>query len=229
MYKKEAINSQKELKIITKNDREIITKARYGPSKLTKIPLYLKENLVFFVGTIIGDGHLKKNKFQISIELSDNELINYIAKICKNLFDREFNVLPVKLRKGKKQTFTLRIDSKSIYRLLNDVFEIPSGKKSHIVKVPYYIIKANKKIKIAFLKGIMATEGGKRRRGFGLSTASAQLWMDLDVIFKDVGIPILRDSWTHKRYKKKYYGISFREEHMSLLKWECRSGQTGYA
>lgn len=220
MYKKEIINSQSELKIITKSSKEIITKAKYGPSKKTKIPLYINEDLAFLIGAIIGDGHLKKSKFQITIELTNKRLIDYISKICENLFNRKFNVRFVKLREGKMQSYHMCIDSKSIYNLLNKVFEIPFGKKSHIVKVPQHIIKSNKQIKLAFLRGIMATEGGKRRRGFGLSTASKQLWKDLDIIFKDLGIPILKDKWIYKKYQKEYYGISSKKEYMNLLMWE---------
>src|SRR3989304_7384828 len=216
MYKRDVIHSQKELNIISKTNKEIVTKAKYGPSKLTKIPLNLSRELVFLVGAIIGDGHLKKDKFQISIELSNYKLIRNIQQICKSLFNREFNINKVKKRENKKQTFSLLMDSKSISRLFEKVFEIPNGKKSNIVWVPFNIKKANKKIKIAFLKGIMETEGGKRRRGFGLSTASKRLWKDLILIFEDVGIPVLKDRWVYKN-KKEYYGIVFKSKYMPII------------
>lgn len=225
--KKDAINSQKDLKIILENNNEIITKAKYGPSKETRIPLYLEEDLSFFVATIIGDGHLKKNKLQITIELSDLNLLLYIRKICESAFNRKFNINSVKRREGRKQMYNLIMDSKAIYNLLKEVFEIPPGKKSHIVSVPTHIKNSEDKIKLSFLKGIMATEGGKRRRGYGLSTASKQLWEELIDLFNNVGIPVLKDKWTHKTYKKVYYGLSFRKEYMERLKWGCRSGQTG--
>lgn len=226
-YQKRVFDSQKELKLISKAREYIFTKAKYGPSKLTKIPLFLDENLAFFVAAIIGDGHLKKSKFQISIELTNKVLINYMKEICSELFDRNFNVRDVKIREGRKKSFVILMDSKAIYNLLKDVFEVPSGKKSHIVKVPEFIKTSNCNVKLSFLKGIMATEGGKRRRGYGLSTASEDLWRDLVVLFEEVGIPVLKDKWIYQKYKKEYYGISFREEHMKKLKWECRSGQTG--
>ncbi len=156
-------------------------------------------------------------------------MINYLKEICKRIFQRGFNILPVKIREGKIQTYILRIDSKSICKLIESVFKIPSGKKSDIVAVPFYISNANKNIKIAFLKGIMATEGGKRKRGFGLSTASKRLWEDLIYLFNNINISISRDKWTHKKYKKNYYGISFNKKYISLLRWECQSGQMNRA
>lgn len=219
-YKQAVIDSQKNLKII-KEKSYLLTKAKYGPSKPTKIPLNLNREIVFFVGAIIGDGHLRKDKSQITIELSNIKLINFIKKICSKQFERTFNILPVKLRvEGRKNTFHMPIDSKSIYNLLKEVFEIPSGKKSSIVKVPKYILNSNNKIKLAFLKGIMATEGGKRKRGYGLSTASKELWLGLEALFNNLKIPILVDKWVYKKYNKEYYGISFKKEYMEKMMWE---------
>tara|TARA_Y100000034_G_C6732117_1_gene324421 strand:- start:11 stop:727 length:717 start_codon:yes stop_codon:yes gene_type:complete len=225
--KKDVIKSQKELKIISINNKWIFTKAKFGPSKLTRIPFLINEELSFFVAAIIGDGHLKKDKLQISIEISNKKLLISIKKICKELFNRKFNIHKIKKREGRKQTFNLIMDSKAIYNLLNKVFEIPLGKKSNIVKVPKLILKSNKSIKAAFLIGIMVTEGGKRRRGIGLSTSSKQLWEDLIKLFENIGIKVLKDKWIYKKYKKEYYGISFKRKSLSLLMRGCRSGQTG--
>ena len=48
-YKKRVKNSQKNLIILSKDKKEINTKAKYGPSKPTKIPLYLNTKLAFFI------------------------------------------------------------------------------------------------------------------------------------------------------------------------------------
>lgn len=226
-YNDKVIDSQKELKEILKTPNEIYVKAKFGPSQKTRIPLILNEELSFFVATIIGDGHLKKSKYQINLELSNKNLLKSIKKMCLYLFNRSFNICKVKERVNRKQSYSMCIDSKAIHQLLNQVHEIPIGKKSHIVKIPKYIFISDKSLKAAFLIGIMVTEGGKRRRGFGLSTASKQLWEDLVILFNEVGIKVKTDKWTHKKYKKQYYGISFKKEFLSILKRECRSGQTG--
>ena len=87
-YKTSAINSQKDLKIITRENNYLTTKAKYGPSKETKIPLSISEELSFLVATIIGDGHHKKSKKQISIELTDLKLLKQIQDYCIKIFNR---------------------------------------------------------------------------------------------------------------------------------------------
>ena len=222
-----AINSQKDLKILSKNKSEIITKAKYGPSKPTKISLTLDEDIAFLSATIIGDGHLRKEKFQISIELTNKRLMKEIRKTCKRLFNRRFNIKKRKKREGIKQSYAMAMDSKAIFMLLNKVFEIPIGKKSHKVKIPKEIFNSNDSIKSAFLIGIFLTEGGRRKRGYGLSTASPSLWKDLIRLFSDLKIKLHKDKWMYKKYKKMYYGISFKKDTLTALTRGCRSGQTG--
>ena len=224
--KRLVINSQKGLKIIAQEKEYVLTQAKFGPSKITKIPLKITEDLAFFVATIIGDGHLKKSKKQIVIELTDKKLLESIKEKCLNLFERKFNIKAVKQREGRKKSYSMCMDSKALHNLLNQAFGIQIGRKSHIVKIPKQIKKANKKIKCSFLKGIMETEGGKRRRGLGLSTASKQLWKDLTVMFNEVGIRTSEDKWIYKKYEKEYYGITFKPKYIDILMQGCRSGQT---
>lgn len=225
-YVEQVINSQKELKIIKKTNKALYSKAKFGPSKITRIPLIINSDLTFFVGAIIGDGHLRKEKFQITIELTNYGLLDKLKKICNKEFRRDFNISNKIKRINRKPTKYLIIDSKAIFNLLNNVFEIPMGKKSHIVTVPKQIILSSKKNKIEFLKGIMATEGGKRKRGYGMSTASKQLRDEICQLLNEIEIKTNIDQWIHKRYKKTYYGLVFKKDRYSLM-GRCRSGQTG--
>jgi len=51
-------------------------------------------------------------------------------------------------------------------------------------------MNSTNKIKLAFLKGIMATERRKKKKRYGLSTASDHLWKDLINLFKEIEIPV---------------------------------------
>jgi len=119
------------------------------------------------------------------------------------------------------------IDSKAIYNLLTKIYEIPIGKKSNIVKIPTLISNSNKSIKSAFLIGVMVTDGEKRRRNAGISTASKDLWEGLIKIFEELNISTWKDKWIYKKYDKEYHGITFKPNELKILMRECRSGQTG--
>jgi hypothetical protein len=221
------LESQKDLIILEKDSNSVFTIAKFGPSKRTKIPLRLSKDLAFLIGAIIGDGHLRKSKYQIIIELTDKDLLQEIVNIFNNIFERTFNLREVKERPNKKKSWQIAVDGKSIFNLFNKVFEIPAGKKSHKVIVPNEIKKANKTIKSSFLKGILLTEGGKRKRAYGMSTASKELWVDLINLFNELTIRVLKDKWVHKTYKKEYYGLVISEKDFFSLTGRCRSGQTG--
>src|SRR3989344_2970615 len=205
-YKSKVIFSQRDLTTSIKNDNYLVVKAKYGPSRLTKIPLAISEELAFFVAAIIGDGHLSGHKLQI-------------------IFARKFNIKPIKLRENRLPTFCLYIDSKAIFNLLNQVFDVKRGKKSDVVKILEFIAKSNVCIKKAFVMGILATEGGRRKRGIGMSSASFYLWKDIIFLLDNLGIKVLSDKWKNKKYNKEYYGISFRKDYISLITRGCQSGQ----
>ena len=138
--KNKILKSQKELRTIKIEKNRIYVKARFGPSKITKIPFHINEELAFFIATIIGDGHLKKSKKQITIELTDKYILEEIKRICLQTFEREFNICDIKKRKDRKQSYNINMDSKAIHNLLNQVYGIQIGKKSHIVHNHRFLI-----------------------------------------------------------------------------------------
>lgn len=225
MYAKEVIECLNSLKIEKRNKKEVYVRARFGPSKLTKIPLSISNELATFVGMVLGDGHLKQNKFQISIELSNKNLINIFGDLCIYLFNRKVNIYS-RERQDRKRSYYCVLDSKAIYILLNKLYNVPSGKKSNIISVPVIVKHNNKDIKRAFLTGVLVTEGGRRRKGIGLSSASKIFRNDIAELFMDFGMRVHLDEWEHKKYKKKYFGLYFKVKELPRLVRGCRSGQT---
>ena len=88
-YKEAVLLSQKDLNISNRSLNAIVVKAKRGPSKNTKIPLILNEELAFLSACIIGDGHLKKDKLQITFECTNKNIVIYLRELCKKLFDRK--------------------------------------------------------------------------------------------------------------------------------------------
>lgn len=216
--------------ILIKEDKEnFYFKAKTGPSKITKIPKKLNKKLCCYMGLIIGDGHINKDKKRIIIELVDFDLIKKIENLTKNLFNIKPQIYKITdKRPNRKIRYSLQINNSAIHNLFNKVIGIPKGNKSSIVRIPKLIKKSSINYKKALLIGLFATDGGKRYwTQIGLSTASKVLREDISHILDEINLRHSKDKWTHKKYKKEYFGIYFRRGNLNPLMRGCRSGQTG--
>jgi len=217
----------RDLRTMGENEEFLLVKARRGPSKATKIPLILSPELACFIGMIVGDGHLRKDKSTINMEMTDLDLMQGFRELASVLFERSFNIHEVKPRANRKQSYVIYISNKSIHSLVNKVFNIQRGKKSNIVSIPKAICSASKEIKNSFLVGVMATDGGKRKKGrAGLTSASKDLRDAAAKLFGELGINVWTDEWMYKKYNKSYYGIVFNKKHAKYLERGCQSAQT---
>ncbi len=95
-YKKEVLQLSRRFKIIAQNKSYLLVQARYGPSPPIKLPLKINEDLSCFVGAIIGDGHLRKDKYAISIEVTNKELLTILSRIVLRLFGIKTTIRKVK-------------------------------------------------------------------------------------------------------------------------------------
>jgi len=150
IYKKCVLNLSERMKVIDKNNDYLMLKAKFGPSKTYKVPLKLNEDLACLVGIIIGDRHLKRLKFQTTVEISNKNLLENIRNLGLNLFGIKTKIKKVKKRGGRKQTYYLTFYSKLVHELMNKIFEIPKGKKSKIVKIPKLINLSKKELSVLF-------------------------------------------------------------------------------
>lgn len=218
-----------KFRLINENRKSFYFKAITGPSKTTKIPKKLDNTLCCYIGLIIGDGHIKKDKKRISIELVDEELIRKIEKITQNLFGINSSIYKIKdKRPNRKIRYLLQVDNSPLHCFLNEVIKIPKGNKSSIVEIPELIKNSNLKNKVSFLIGLFAADGGKRNHSkIGLSSASKKLRDDISYALKEQNIKHFKDNWIYKKYKKEYFGIYFTRKSLNQLMRGCRSGQTG--
>lgn len=160
------------------------------------IPNEISHDLLYIIGVIIGDGSLPKNTtkkvYPVYICGTNEEYIKgSIKPLMKGLFDLDSKVKGRK-RDGKSVLFEWYRCSKSLYRFLSNVFEIPIGKKSHIVKVPEIIKKLDLKKQLSFLSGLIDTDWGYEYYTFGSGCVSKQLLEDSREILKKLGIKNLK-------------------------------------
>lgn len=227
-YKRAVMDLSNRMRLISLDQNSIYVQAKYGPSKIIRLPISIDEDLSCFSALIIGDGHLHKHKFRTTIECSNRELLDILAKIIFDLFKINVRISEVKKIEGKKQTWQLTIYSKAVQELLSIVFQVPRGKKSDIVQIPRNILSSNNQIKSAFVIGLLAAEGSRKGKyQVRICSASRNLLLDSQNMLKDLGIEGNIVSWINKTYKKEYYSLSFKRVHLDSLMRGCRSGQTG--
>lgn len=189
------------IKITNRTKKFISLRPICGSKKEVTIPLSLSKNLAYFVGVITGDGYLASIRHRFGLHKANRQYLSTIyVPLAKNLFS-----LGVKIRNGKR-SYHLFTRNKAIWLMLNKVFNIPKGRKSRIVRMPRIIKQASNEIKKSYLAGLFDTDGGRRRGGYGFTTASEWMFKDTLELLRKLGFNPQSDCWVNKKYNRMYYG-----------------------
>jgi len=182
-----------------------------GSNKIVSIPCRLSEDIAYLIAATMCDGHIRPDKYTIIFENSNKRVIKKFVKKVRDVFETEAKYRLVNdSRDGRMIRYRTEITSKPITILFNEVFGIPRGKKSDIIKVPDAIKNSGKGIKLSFIEGVFDTDGGRRQRGFGLSSASKTFRDDIAEMLSEFGFAPHMDEWINKKYNRKYYGLHFK-------------------
>lgn len=205
-------NNLSNVKVLKIDSDKIYLKPIRGGRTVT-VSLKLTPGMAYFVGLVLGDGHLTKVKYKIIFEVANRNLANRFSDVVAKIFSTKIKYSLVHdNRPNKKLRYRFELNSKPIHKLLTDVFQVPSGKKSDIIFVPRIIKDSEPEFKTAFLRGVFETEGGKRSHGFGISTASRTFRDDVVSILKEFGVSCYTEQWYNKAYEKHYFGLIFKQD-----------------
>ena len=214
------------LKIVAIEDKAVLVRNSYGPIKHAMLPLERDENVACLAGMIVGDGHLTKNITRIHFEVTDMTLLRLFVCLIKSCFHIEPRIKHlVDKRKNRKKRYAVSINSVPLYLFFNMILEIPRGKKNDTVKAPRCLFNASPSVRNAFLIGVLLTDGGNRRRGYGISSASKDLRDDVCKLLIEHKVKCYSEEWINLRYKKRYYGLYFNKKEIAKIMRECQSGQ----
>lgn len=208
---------QKFVKIIMR-DTEIITKRRHrnlfvrprrGTKRFVRIPLKNSPELCFLSGSIIGDGHLKKVKFGITIEMTDKKILKLIKSKFESVFLLKLKMYKIRdKRSNRKLRWLLKFQSKAIWLLFTKVFGIPSGKKSDTVTVPQIVLNSQKwECKKQFIGGLFLSDGGTSGKRISFTFSNKLVCNQVKRILNQFGISCWISKWTHNISKKKVFNI----------------------
>ncbi len=172
-------------------------------SSIVRFPKKVTEKLAEFIGLIIGDGHLDLQKLG---------LYNNCEEIRKKFIDslKYFNI-PYKEFKSRN-TMVVQANSRTLNRILNEVFEISFGKKSNKVVIPEVILKSKNSVLKAFLRGYFDTDGytNKEKRDIELVTASKEMSEQLRFVLLRFGIVSFVKKKKIKGFENPYFRILIR-------------------
>ena len=113
------------------------------------------------IGMHTGDGTLYLTRYSVVWELrgglDEKEYYNlHIKPLLESLFD--IKIQPKFRSGGKNGCFGLQTCNKGIIKFFL-AYGFKPGKKTHTVRIPKYILKANKKVQCAFIRGLFDTDG----------------------------------------------------------------------
>ena len=204
----EAINNNKNILVIREAKNHIFCRPKFGSKKIIGIPLSITPNLTFLAGVIMGDGHLRKDKFGISIEMISKTILTLVQQNFEKVFLFNVKIKRKKERIGKKQSWKIEFKSKVIWLLFNRLFEIPFGKKTDKIKVPEIIFNSDLICKKCFIEGLFLADGGiKNRKRICFTFSNEEFATGIKKLLEEFDVKGFLSKWMHKNSHKKVFDV----------------------
>jgi DNA-binding transcriptional regulator WhiA len=165
--------------------------------------------LSFLCGIILGDGHLSNEPKhrRIEIEMTSERIIRMILEKIRKVF-----LINVKIREVNRNRDTFHrkgwrivFESKEIWYFLKEVFEIPCGKKSGIIRVPKIIFESDSECVKSFVEGVFLADGSQRKKSIKFSSASQDFIGDLERLLRKAGVCGRKRKFNNKKYNREFF------------------------
>ena len=164
--------------------------SQYNGHRIT-LPLYPTEGLMYVMGLLAGDGSISRTNFggfDIKLFNIHNQILKDFCLLCNEVL----GVQPP-YSKDRNGVPYYRFHSKIFGNLL-DKFGVPSGDKSHNIRISETLSKLPNNLLAYYLRGIFDTDGscmeGKGKRGSRIefSSASKEFVEGLQILLHRFGI-----------------------------------------
>ena len=139
-----------------------------------KLPVLVEQKLAQFLGYLIGDGCLEKDR--ITFFEQDKQ----VAFWYKEIFDSYFQLNSGYKFRESKNYHQLRFTSRPLVRLIQS--EFPEIKKTLDTIIPEKILKSPNEIVASFLKGIFDAEGYVSSKRIGLGMNNKQFIQQVQMV-----------------------------------------------
>ena len=131
-------------------------------SREIKFPRKLSETLAEVIGRHCGDGSCNNTNSDFKVSLKEHlSLVKEHKKDLKKLFEIDAKIIPI-----NEKCYEVVFRSKIFARMLEKIFKLPLGKeKTFKAEEPEIIKNAGLKIRVAFLRGLIDTDGCIKKSG----------------------------------------------------------------
>ncbi len=145
-----------------------------------KLPLVLDGRFAQFLGYLIGDGCIEKDRITFFEQEKD------LAFTYKQVFDAYFEIISSYKFRTSKNYHQLRFTNRPLVRLIQQ--EFPEVKKTRNTLIPKKILISPKEIVASFIKGFFDAEGYVSRSRIGLGINNKFLAQELQMVLLRFGI-----------------------------------------
>lgn len=178
------------------------------------LPSKLDENLAYFLGLLITDGHIVfdevHKKYKVMIFSSYDKERKILIQLIKELFNYNPKIRAKKYGFNKLTNYEIYMTSKKLAEFLTKKLKIPSGSKSRIARVPRYFFKEDNKIVAGFLRGVIDGDGSVGKTHISVSSGSPSFLGDIkkllikqDIIFGNIHTNLAGSNTSEMRMYRK--------------------------
>ncbi len=120
------------------------------------LPTRLTGDLAYFLGVVIGDGHLNFHNIEL-VDFSEEQML-YLQEIALALFNIKGAI------SGEKKIWLLHLNNKWLVRLANFLIDQPiTGKKYHALREPL-IFQSDEALRWQFWSGVLDADGSYKNK-----------------------------------------------------------------
>ncbi len=163
----------------------------------------LDGDLAFLLGFFVGDGSATKNVIRLDVNVEDVALLKKLEQIISTIFGMNTRAR----KEPQADMYVIQINSIALVELFEKAFLIGPTARRGRLRIPTYILNAQREIRYEFLAGLIASDGTieKTRNVIRIGTKSETLLNQLGYLALTLNIDFLLN-----RSKKKGVTHAFR-------------------
>jgi len=148
-----------------------------------KLPLVINEEWAYVAELLRTDGHIPKSLKEVEIANNDIGVLNLLKNFLLSLGIKESSIHEKPWNKGKN----IKICNRTFARIMNSIFEIPSGNKCGIICIPTFIKKSPTSVVGSSIKGALDGDGWtiESTRRVGIQSKSQKYVSDIYSLLKE--------------------------------------------